>query len=236
MRYWFDEAEAVDKILSATDRESFYWKYVRINGKYLFAPAMDPFSPSHKSALKKDEKPESAAFVIIQTINGIKVRVEGWSISLNIGPTQNDESRLVRLFNFRADSVPSHDLYCCGGENCECITTENIQKPDSAAIFGAAIGLWETIKRSGYLDLPEYYEGGDELMRRVMQTAASFEAWSCKNVAFEGLDDPWPYLLEDRFGIAIGSLHYLYKLGTLSDQMCGEIATYLCLPLYRQDL
>lgn len=97
METWFDEAEAVNKIQSSLDGESYYWKYVRINGKYLFTDATNIYSPAHRSALKEGEKPESAAFVKIKTHNGQEVRVEGWSMTLKIGPTQDDELRLTRL-------------------------------------------------------------------------------------------------------------------------------------------
>lgn len=113
METWFNEAEAVEKIRSATKGKSFYWKYVRTSDEYRFIDATNPLCPRHDSVLKDGEKPESAAFLKIRTGDGIKVQVESWSMTLNIGPTEDDESRLTQLLVF-------HDPDCYGGANCEC--------------------------------------------------------------------------------------------------------------------
>lgn len=77
------------------------------------------------------------------------------------------------------------------------------QQPDPAAVFGAAVSLWQAVRKHAAntpaLNLSKCYNGGDEFMRQVMRIANEFEQWSYQHVFFEEIDDVWPYLLEDRF-------------------------------------
>ena len=79
-------------------------------------------------------------------------------------------------------------------------------QPDPAAVFACAVSLREACQRHADskpgLNLGECYKGMDEFMRQLMRVAHQFEVWSCAHVAFEHLQDVWPYLLEDRFGEA----------------------------------
>lgn len=112
MESWFNEAEAIEKIRSSVCGESFYWKYIRVNGKYRFIDATNVCSPPHKSVLREGETPESAAFVKIRIefVDGIEVFINGWS--LNIGPTKDDEYRLTQLLVFEASAISGHDPEC----------------------------------------------------------------------------------------------------------------------------
>jgi len=114
--------------------------------------------------------------------------------------------------------------------------SDQSQQPDSAAVFGAAVSLWQAVKKHAAttptLNLSECYNGGDEFMRQVMRVATEFELWSCQHVFFEELDDVWPYLLEDRFGEACVSV--LGGPETLLDfdtRNCLRVAHKLRLPL-----
>lgn len=85
-----------------------------------------------------------------------------------------------------------------------------IIKPDPAAEFGAAMSInltYQSARGRGSdnactINLSGIYGGGDEFMRRVMLTARAFEAWCCRNGDWSegGVDDCWPYLLEDKVG------------------------------------
>lgn len=104
---------------------------------------------------------------------------------------------------------------------------------DPAAEFAAALSLWSAIwklPRNEAYGLSEAYSGVDQLMREVVRIATLFEDWSCDHVAFEELDEVWPYLLEERFGEAC--LAFLGPLGMdrfgVAD--CESVATYLRLP------
>src|SRR5262245_39766903 len=77
---------------------------------------------------------------------------------------------------------------------------------DPAAVFGAAMSLWEACEASARndskLNLSESYHGMDELMRQVMRVATLFESWCCEHLDFDQFSDVWPYFLEDKFGEA----------------------------------
>lgn len=109
-------------------------------------------------------------------------------------------------------------------------------KADPAAVFGAAVSLWLAAKKRAAtepgINLSECYNGGDEFMRQVMRVATEFELWSCGHVAFEELDDVWPYRLEDEFGKAC--LSVMGGAGVLmrfNEQDCLRVAAKLRLPL-----
>jgi hypothetical protein len=99
---WFGETDAREKVRLA-DGASFYWKYVRVGGGYRFADATSMNAPEHKSALEAGEAAEGAAFAKVSTwdaaraVDEVAVRVEGWSVTLRIGPVDDDEGRLLRL-------------------------------------------------------------------------------------------------------------------------------------------
>jgi hypothetical protein len=109
-------------------------------------------------------------------------------------------------------------------------------EPDPAAVFGAALSLWQSVWKHAEtpprLNLSECYNGGDEFMRIVMRIATAFELWASDHVFFDALDDVWPYLLEDRFGEAC--LSVLGSPGALLDfdvRNCLRVALWLRLPV-----
>lgn len=74
-------------------------------------------------------------------------------------------------------------------------------QPDPAAVFAAALSLWNRIQNlPNHGEIVDLHEGSDELMRRIMRVAEAFESWACKHIDFSQLQDPWVYLLEQDFG------------------------------------
>jgi hypothetical protein len=106
---------------------------------------------------------------------------------------------------------------------------------DPAAIFGCALSLWskcmELADTNDQLDLSECYNGLDQLMREVMRIGEQFEAWACEHVAFDTLNDCWPYLLEERFGEACISTLSSERLSEFDAQDCLRVAMLLKLPI-----
>lgn len=107
--------------------------------------------------------------------------------------------------------------------------------PDPAAIFGAALSLWNACrKREGRpdgLNLSEAYDGMDGLMRVVMKVAGMFEEWACKHIDFDQNMDVWPYLLEDKFGEACLSEMFADSLNHFNEEDCLRVALNLRLPI-----
>jgi len=105
---------------------------------------------------------------------------------------------------------------------------------DPAGILAAAVSLWTEVqkreKREG-LNLSEAYNGVDQCMREVMRIATLFETWSCERVAFEALEEPWPYLLEERFGQACLAVVGPLGLMLVDLRACERIAQQLGLTI-----
>ncbi len=72
-----------------------YLKYVRTNGEYLFCDA-GSFGVGHRDLVRSNEKPESAGFIKLYPDS---FTVEGYSITLNIGPDAVDVPNFVKIFN-----------------------------------------------------------------------------------------------------------------------------------------
>jgi hypothetical protein len=110
-----------------------------------------------------------------------------------------------------------------------------IQSPDPAAVFATATSLWQACHKLAVadqlVDLSESYSGKDGLMREVMRIGSQFEAWACSHIAFEELDDVWPYLLEDRFGAACLSVIVPTALAQFDESDCLCVAMRLGLPV-----
>ena len=68
-------------------------------------------------------------------------------------------------------------------------------------------------------------------MRVVMRVATRFENWATGHVAFEKLDDVWPYMMEDRFGAACVDAMGAENLAAFDDNDCLRVALRLCLPV-----
>lgn len=111
--------------------------------------------------------------------------------------------------------------------------TDNL--PDSAAIFAAALSLWRVCKQceanEKSMNLSASYNGMDEFMREVMRVANLFETWACRHIAFDQLQDVWPYFLEDRFGEMCVSAILPTALAEFDETDCLRVAIRLRLPV-----
>lgn len=107
------------------------------------------------------------------------------------------------------------------------------QGPDPAAEFAAAKSLYSHIGAQVFdaEQIIEELECQEFIMRGAMLVARAFEAWACRHVDFDKLDDIWPYVLEDRFGVAF--FQVWGRNGTLESVIGreGEIAGILGLPI-----
>jgi len=106
--------------------------------------------------------------------------------------------------------------------------TEN---PDPAAVFAIALSLWQEGHKQAAanpsIDLSDAYSGIDGLMREVMRIGTHFEQWSCLHVDFDQLTEPWPYMLQDRFGKECLSILLAEHLTEFDDHDCRRIAARL---------
>jgi hypothetical protein len=103
---------------------------------------------------------------------------------------------------------------------------------DPAAVFACAKSLYDACFERKEINLSEAYHGGDGFMREVMRVGNEFEKWACDHVAFEALDDVWPYLLEDRFGMACLEVMGADMLAGFDADDCLRIAFNLRLPMW----
>lgn len=110
------------------------------------------------------------------------------------------------------------------------------QSADPAAVFACAKSLHnaclERAEVEPKMNLSEAYQGMDGFMREVMRVANWFEEWCCRHVAFEQLDDVWPYLLEDRFGAACLEIMDAGSLVGFDVDDCLRAALKLRLPMW----
>jgi hypothetical protein len=106
---------------------------------------------------------------------------------------------------------------------------------DPAAVFGCALSLWnacnDAARADPQLNLSEAYQGMDQLMREVMLIGGRFEAWACTHVAFEELGEVWPYMLEEKFGVACLEILIPSALAGFDDDDCFRLALRLDLPV-----
>ena len=113
--------------------------------------------------------------------------------------------------------------------------SDESDQPDPAAVFACALSLWHECKKLATgperLNLSECYNGGDEFMRVVMRAATRFENWATRHVAFENIDDVWPYMMEDKFGGTCAELMGAENLAAFDDEDCLRIALRLGLPV-----
>jgi len=105
---------------------------------------------------------------------------------------------------------------------------------DPAAILAAAVSLWAEVQKrekNERLNLSEAYNGVDQCMREAMRVATLFETWSCEWVVFDELEEPWPYLIEERFGRACLAVVGPLGLALGDDRACEPIARQLGLTI-----
>ena len=106
---------------------------------------------------------------------------------------------------------------------------------DPAAVFACALSLREACLKSTeanpQLILSESYNGMDEFLREMMRVGNLFEAWACAHVAFDELNDVWPYLMEDKFGDACLEFMLPSTMAEFDDSDCLRVALRLRLPI-----
>ena len=110
---------------------------------------------------------------------------------------------------------------------------------DPAAVFACALSLREACLKSAKanpeLNLSDCYNGMDEFMREMMRVGNLFEAWACAHVAFDELNDVWPYLMEDKFGDACLEFMLPSTMAEFDDTDCLRVALRLRLPIRADD-
>lgn len=109
------------------------------------------------------------------------------------------------------------------------------QAPDPAAVFACAMSLWQAChnlaKTDRQFNLSEIFNGMDQFMREVMRIGTQFETWACQHVAFNELEDVWPYWLQDHFGEACLAKIFPSGLAKFDETDCLRIALHLRLPV-----
>lgn len=114
-------------------------------------------------------------------------------------------------------------------------STPGTQLADPAAVFAISHSLWQACTKRAAVDpklnLSDHYAGMDGLMREVMRIATQFETWACQHIAFDELDDVWPYLLQDKFGECCLALLLPDSLAAFAETDCLRVALRLQLPI-----
>lgn len=104
------------------------------------------------------------------------------------------------------------------------------EQPDQAAIFACAHSLWEYGENK--LTLSHDFQGVDGFMREIMRVANLFENWACAHVAFDELNECWPYFLQSYFSAAcFAILSQPEVLDSFNDEDCLRVALHMKLPI-----
>ena len=147
-------------------------------------------------------------------------------------PCQSSSSRLRSFPDFSSRNPDR-------AESTHTVVNTTSQSLDPAAVFAVAHSLWAACEthagREPRTNLSECYNGMDQLMREVMRIAECFEVWACEHIAFDALNDVWPYLLQDRFGDACLYVLSLECLADSEEQDCLRVAMRLRLPIKCDD-
>jgi hypothetical protein len=113
--------------------------------------------------------------------------------------------------------------------------TDEFEEIDPAPVFGCALSLWKEFKKpssdAGNVNVSECYNGGDEFMRVIMRVGICFEKWASQHIAFDHLDDVWPYLMETDFGATCLRVHGAMSLAKFNTDVCLRVALALRLPI-----
>lgn len=111
----------------------------------------------------------------------------------------------------------------------------NAETADPAAIFAITVSLRAACEAREKLDeslnLGAAYAGVDGFWRELVRVASLFEDWACKHLAFEHLEENWPYFLEDHFGRAFLGVMDAASLATFQGDDCLRVAMRLSLPI-----
>jgi len=112
------------------------------------------------------------------------------------------------------------------------------ESADPAAVFACAVSLRDACEGKAAIhgiNISATFHGGDQFWREVMRIAALFESWACENVAFDAMEDVWPYLLEQKFGAACLVHVNVDGLTTFDVMDCPVVAMSTNLPLWYRD-
>ncbi|MBE7498106.1 MAG: hypothetical protein HS117_24460 [Verrucomicrobiaceae bacterium] len=113
-----------------------------------------------------------------------------------------------------------------------------IDPPDPTAVFACAVSLRDACEEKAAvcgINLNDEFQGGDQFWREVMRIAELLETWACENVAFDALEDVWPYLLEEKFGCACLEHVHVDGLTTFALMDCPMVAMNMEVPLMYRD-
>jgi len=114
-------------------------------------------------------------------------------------------------------------------------TELGIEPAEPAAVFAISHSLWQTCMQQAAncpkLNLSDAYAGMDGLMREVMRIAAQFETWACHHIAFDEMDEVWPYLLQDKFGECCLAITMPDALTEFDESDCLRVALQMRLPI-----
>lgn len=113
-----------------------------------------------------------------------------------------------------------------------------IDPPDPAAVFACAVSLRDACEAQAAacgINISDTFHGGDQFWREVMRIGTLFETWACENVAFEMLEDVWPYRLEAEFGGACLQRFEVGGLTRFDATDCPVVAMTMHLPLWYRD-
>jgi hypothetical protein len=115
------------------------------------------------------------------------------------------------------------------------MSNETRHEPDPAAVFAAALSLWQVCHKQAAADknlnFSESYNGFDQFMREIMRVATLFETWACQHVDFNEFAEVWPYFLEDRFGERCLSAILPTGLASFDESDCLRVAMRMRLPI-----
>lgn len=109
---------------------------------------------------------------------------------------------------------------------------------DPAAVFACAVSLRDACEAKAAacaINLSDTFNGGDQFWRELMRIGTLFETWACENVAFEVLEDVWPYRLEAQFGSASLERFDVGGLARFDATDCPVVAMTMQLPLWYRD-
>jgi hypothetical protein len=113
------------------------------------------------------------------------------------------------------------------------------QKPDPAAVFGAALSLWhEYTKPSSSIERrnPENQQVSDDcLLSVIMSIATQFCAWAHEYAQLDNPNTLWPVFLKGQFGRACRGAIGSKDLSKFDERDCLRIALRLQIPLILRD-
>ena len=106
-------------------------------------------------------------------------------------------------------------------------TGRNLRPNLQLAVFEGKSPKRDDTRRSVLGAGPRFAPRGDD----KVGVGTRFETWACSHVAFEEIDDVWPYFLEDGFGGACLKVMSADAFASFDDSDCLRVALELQLPI-----